>query len=350
MPESHPRLCFVGSMLGRNPGRVLSQGETVASLFARERYPVQLTSTIPNPVLRLADTVRSLVVWRREMDVVILMVFSGPAFGLADVASLVAKRLHKPLVLWLHGGNLPNFAQQYPRWTQRVFRRGNAWISPSGYLAHFFRGWGFNVEVIPNVLAIEQYPYRQRQEVQPRLLWMRTFHEVYHPEMAVEVLAALQETHPHATLTMAGRDKGLLTQVKQLVERKSLKGSVRFAGFLDMAGKQQEFAAHDIFINTNRVDNMPVSVVEAAAFGLPIVSTAVGGIPYLLQHEETGLLVEDEDPVGMTEAARRLIREPDLVAHLSANGRQLAETCAWPQVKAQWNRLFEHILNVRRVE
>ena len=344
LPQSHPCLCFVGPMLGRNCSRVLSQGEIVADLFAREGYPVQLTSTIPNRVLRLGDTVKSLVTWRREMDVVILMVFSGPAFGLADVASLVAKRLHKPLALWLHGGNLPNSAQRYPQWVRRVLRRGDALVSPSGYLAHFFRGWGFSVDVIPNVLAIEQYPYRQRREVQPHLLWMRAFHEVYHPEMAVEVLYEIQRTHPGATLTMAGRDKGLLESVKRLVEHKGLNDSVRFAGLLDMAGKQREFAAHDIFINTNRVDNMPVSVLEAAAFGLPIVSTSVGGIPYLLRHEETGLLVEDEDPVDMTEAVRRLIREPDLAAYLSANGRRLTEVCAWPQVKAQWQTLFEKIL------
>ncbi len=342
--ERYPRLCFVGPMLGQNPNRVLSQGEILADLFTREGYPVRLTSTIPNKVLRLADTVRSLVAWCREIDVVILMVFSGPAFALADVSSLMAKRLHKSLVLWLHGGNLPDFAQRYPGWVRLVLRRADALVSPSGYLAQFFRGWDFNVKVIPNVLAIEQYPYQQRGKVQPRLLWMRAFHKVYHPEMALEVLATLQETYPDATLTMAGQDNGLLVRVKQLVEHEGLNGGVRFVGFLDMAGKRQEFASHDIFLNTNRVDNMPVSVVEAAAFGLPIVSTAVGGIPYLLQHEETALLVEDGDTAGMTEAVQRLLREPDLAARMSTNARQLAETCAWLQVRAQWETLFERIL------
>jgi glycosyltransferase involved in cell wall biosynthesis len=340
-----PRLCFVGPTLGQDSNRVLSQGDILANLFAREGYSVRLVSTTPNRVLRLANTVRSLVGWRKETDVIMLMVFSGLAFVLADVASLVVQHLHKPLVLWLHGGNLPDLTERHPRWVQRVLRRGDALVSPSDYLADSFRGWGFDVEVIPNVLAIEHYPYRQRQKVQPRLLWMRAFHEVYHPEMAVEVLAGLQKTRPDATLTMAGRDKGSLARVKRAVKRKGLNGTVRFAGFLDMAGKQREFGNHDIFLNTNRVDNMPVSVVEAAAFGLPVVSTAVGGILYLLQHEETGLLVKDGDVAGMVDAVWRLFREPDLAARLSANGRRLAEACAWPQVKTQWEALFEQVVN-----
>jgi glycosyltransferase involved in cell wall biosynthesis len=89
---------------------------------------------------------------------------------------------------------------------------------------------------------------------------------------------------------------------------------------------------------------MPVSVVEAAAFGLPVVATAVGGIPYLLEHEQTGLLVDNEDIVGMAAAIQRLLCEPGLAGRLSANGRQLAEASSWTKVKQQWESLFTQIL------
>jgi glycosyltransferase involved in cell wall biosynthesis len=128
--------------------------------------------------------------------------------------------------------------------------------------------------------------------------------------------------------------------VQALTIAKGLAGKVRFAGFLDKAGKEREFARHDIFLNTNRVDNMPVSVVEATAFGLPVVATAVGGIPYLLEHEKTGLLVDNEDVIGMTTSIIRLLENPSLAARLSQQGRQLAESCAWEIVQSKWEELF----------
>ena len=92
---------------------------------------------------------------------------------------------------------------------------------------------------------------------------------------------------------------------------------------------------------------MPVSVLEAGAFGLPVVATAVGGIPHLLRDGQTGLLVPDGDATAMAEAVRRLLSEPGLAAALSANGRQLAESCGWPRVRAQWESLFAEVYHAR---
>ena len=118
--------------------------------------------------------------------------------------------------------------------------------------------------------------FRERQAVGPKLLWMRTFEDTHYPEMAVEVLKELRKIYPHACLTMAGQEKELFDPVRRLAASYDLAEAAQFTGFLDMAGKQREFPANDIFLNTNRRDNMPVSVLEAAAFGLPVVATEVG--------------------------------------------------------------------------
>jgi len=366
---TRPRLCFVGPMLGVNPGWVMTQGEMLARLLAAEGFDVRQTSHIPARLPRLADTLRSLVAWRHDIDLVIHQVFSGPAFGVTDAASALCRRLGLPQVFALHGGALPAFAAARPGWFGRVLRRADAIVAPSGYLVEqlglkrrettdFTDDTDFrrpesvesaksvvspSVRVIPNILEIEQYAYRHRAVVGPRLLWMRTFHDVYHPQLAVEALAELRRTHPDATLTMAGQEKGLHAAVVALARERGLAGAVRFPGFLDAAAKTREFAAHDIYLNTNRVDNMPVSVLEAAAFGLPVVATAVGGIPYLLRDGATALLTPDGDAAAMAAAARRLLDEPGLAAALSANGRRLAESCAWEPVRDQWLRLFEEV-------
>ena len=287
----------------------------------------------------------SLIAWRGKVDLVILSVFSGPGFVMADIASLIAKQMGMPLIFVLRGGNLPDFSRRHPNWVRRVLERSDVLVSPSGFLAQFFDSWGFSVKIIPNVLQIDNYPFRERQAVGPKLLWMRTFEDTYYPEMAVEVLKELRKIYPHACLTMAGQEKELFDPVRRLAASYDLAEAARFTGFLDMAGKQREFPANDIFLNTNRRDNMPVSVLEAAAFGLPVVATEVGGIPYLLKHEDTALLVRNEDVHGMVAAICRLIAEPELCKKLSANGRRLAESCSWTNVRAEWENLFGQLRN-----
>lgn len=333
-------------MLGVHSGWVTTQGEILADLLAREGYTVRVTSRIPARLPRLVDTLRSIYLWRNEIDLVIHQVFSGPAFVINDAASWLCWRLGLRQIYVLRGGSLPEFTLSRSGWVRRVMRRADAIVAPSGFLSSLFDEVpeiSARIRVIPNILAIEKYPYRHRLEVQPRLLWMRTFHPIYHPEMAVDVLANLRQTHPAATLTMAGQEKGLHAQVQEKARQAGLIDAIRFPGFLGPEDKSREFGTHDIYLNTNHVDNMPVSVVEAAAFGLPVVATRVGGIPYLLSDGETGLLTPDADAEAMAAAVRRLLHEPGLAAQLSANGRALAENCAWEPVKAQWEALFQEL-------
>ena len=229
-----PRLCLIGPMLGGNPGWVVSQGEILARHFQNEGWPVRLTSPVPGRVKRLVDTIRSLIAWRNDYDLAVVMVFSGPAFFMAEVSSLIAKRLGKPVVFYLHGGNLPDFTSRHPAWAKRVLQRGSAVCSPSGYLAEFFNQNGLSVQVIPNVIDIEKYPFHMRAQVSPKMLWMRTYHPAYNPEMAIDVLAELVRMHPGACLTMAGQDKGLLGSAEQRAQDAKLgsQGSIcRFFGY-----------------------------------------------------------------------------------------------------------------------
>jgi glycosyltransferase involved in cell wall biosynthesis len=143
---------------------------------------------------------------------------------------------------------------------------------------------------------------------------------------------------------MAGQEKGMKSEVALAAERLGVAESLTLLDFLDEAEKREVAARSDIFINTTHVDNAPVGVVEMCAMGLPVVSTDVGGVPDLLRHAETGLLVPDRDDAAMTAAILRLLREPELAARLSRNGPAVAARCAWPTVRTQWETLFAEIL------
>ncbi len=337
-------VCFVTPMAGSQRDGITTQGEILLRYLSKE-YPGQFigTSAKSNRYHRLCDMVQTLTVRRREIGIQCLSVYSGPSFVVADICSRLGRRLGQQLVLHLHGGGLPDLFKQRPGWSRRVLSRAHAIVAPSAFLARAAQGLGFESRVIPNVICLNDYPYRLRAQIQPRLFWMRSFHPIWNPTMAVRVLARLRKEGIKASLVMGGPDKGQLDGTRQLAQALDLAQFVRFAGFLGPKDKAREGDAADIFLNTNRIDNAPVAIIEAWAMGLPVVSTNVGGIPDLVSHGTTGLLVASDDDEAMAGCIRRLLQDPSLSRDLSVNGRQLAERCSWPVVRRQWLELFHQL-------
>lgn len=345
--EQMPRLCIVGPLVGRHPGYVTTQSLILSDLFAAEGYPVIAVSDRLNRYHRLAEIAATLIRRRAEYDILILDVFGGPSFVVEDIASWIARAAGRRIIMFLRGGAMPEFMARHPRWTRRVLARADLILTPSAFLERALASRGIGSRVLPNVIDLSVYTYRHRRELKPRLFWMRSFHPVWNPGMAIRVLARLGERAPEATLVMAGEDKGLREETRQLAERLGVADRVRFTGYLDRAGKRREGEEAEIYLNTNRIDNMPVSVLEAGAMGIPVVATNVGGIPDLLEDGETALLVPDEDDDAMARAIQRLLDDPALAARLSANGRALAERSSWQRVLPQWERIFAELREVR---
>ena len=349
MTSRQPGLCFVGPMVGRHPGYITTQGLILSDRFSSAKYSVLATSDVRNRYLRLVDIVRTLL-WRgRKFEIQCLEVYSGASFVVADVASWLGVLLGQRIVMVLHGGGLPDFMRRYPSWARRVLKRAHQIVTPSKFLARAAEAHGFKVRVIPNVIDFDDYPFRIRRDVKPRLFWMRSFDHAWNPAMAVRVLAALKQHVPDATLVMAGKDKGLEAETRTLSAKLGVMDSVRFAGFLDHAGKSREGLDADIFINTNHIDNMPVAIVEAWAMGLPVVATAVGGVPDLIEEGRTGILVGADDVDAMVQAVRRLLSDPELAERLSLSGRKRAEESSWGRVRQQWEQVFAGVLGNRLV-
>lgn len=344
-----PLLCFAGPLPGVNPGYVVTQGVRLSGHFRQAGYPVIAVSTSTNRYVRLLEIATTLLRRGRDIDVLVIHVYGGPSFVVEDTASLIGRASGCPIVMLLHGGALPEFFTRFPGWCRRVLGRAHAIVAPSEFLAREARRRGFQARVIPNVIDTSAYPYRERRNVAPRLFWMRTFDPTYNPLMAVEVLRRVRDRFPDATLVMGGQDMGLRAEVERRAMEAGLRDALELPGFLDLQGKLRVGAMADIFISTSHIDNMPVAVVEAGALGLPIICTAVGGVPDLLQDGETGLLVPDDDAGAMSEAVIRLLNDPTLACRLSRGGREMALRSAWESVRPQWEALFGELLSERPV-
>ncbi len=338
-----PHLLIIGPLVGKNPGFNPTLGEILAGLLADSGYPVSAASSVRNRYLRFGHILYSILAKSKQFELSIIQVYGRNSFIVEDAASWLCTVLGMKVILHLHGGSLPEFFERHPAWSHRVLNRAKAIVVPSAYLAGALSKLGYSSTIIPNPLNLSDYPYRMRKRVRPRILWMRAFHENYNPEMAIRVLTRLEELIPDAELVMAGQDKGSLPKMRKLAQELGIGKRVFFPGVMDKDAKQLESNKSDIFINTSRIDNTPVSILEAFAFGMPVVSTNVGGISVFLKDRENAILVDSNSIEEMVQAILEIIRDPQIASHLSQNGRILAEASDWNRLEKSWSNILNSL-------
>lgn len=285
-----------------------------------------------------------LTTWQRRhgYDIAHVEVYSGLAFGWAEAVGWLLRRLGKPCLLTLHGGNLPTFALRWPRRVARLLGGAAVVTAPSGYLAERMSRFSNQVIVIPNAIDVVAYPFRERARPSPRLVWLRAFDHLYNPVLAVEALALLAPRFPEVSLTMIGPDKldGSLDETRRVAKRLGVADRLEFPGTITKAEIPVQLDRADIFLNTTNADNNPVSVIEAMACGLCVVSTTVGGIPWLLEDERTALLVPPGNAAALATAIGRLLEDPQLAGRLSREARLEAERRDREPIIGIWERLI----------
>lgn len=335
------RVLIVGNFLSSS-GMNKSVCEELAIRLPERGWPVITTSSRSNRFLRLFDMLWTAWRARKQYDVAQIDVFSGPSFLWAEAAAWLLRRLKKPYILTLHGGNLPEFSRRWQGRVRRLLPSAAAVTTPSRYLQEQMAAYRESLILLPNPLDIAAYPAVERLAPRLCLVWLRAFHEIYNPRLAARVTALLKTDFPDIQLTMVGPDKGdgSFAAFNATVHELGLDGHVRCAGGVPKRDVPTWMNTGDIFLNTTNVDNTPVSVIEAMACGLCVVSTNVGGIPYLLDDGHDALLVPPDDPQAMADAIRRILTEPELAACLSRNARAKAEQFDWSMVLPQWEELL----------
>ncbi len=340
------RIFFIGSFLSRHYAtKALS--ETVSELLRFRGWDVITASSHPGRLSRLTDMVRQTWNRRKDYDIAHVDVFSGPAFSWAELVTYQLQVLRKPFLLTLRGGKLPAFAERWPNRVRNLLTRANLVTTPSYYLMEELGRFRDDIQYLPNGLDLQGYPFQLREFPEPKMGWLRAFSEVYNPTMAVEVLALLQKSCPDIQLTMFGphRIVDQLEIVKNLANEKGVLNKIHFPGAVPKVEVPQELQKHDIFINTTRYESFGVAVMEAAALGLPIVTTNVGELPYLWTDGEDALLVPSEDAGAMAGAIKRVLSEPGLAEWLSHNARAKAEGYDWSSILPQWENLIQEVLD-----
>jgi len=279
-------------------------------------------------------------------DVDVAHIFSAAywSFLLAPApASFFARmkpRRAKTLINY-HSGEARDHLQRF-RSAKFVLSRVDKIVVPSGYLVDVFREFGLPASAVPNIVDLSQFRYRERTPLRPHLVCTRGFSRYYSVDVVVRAFAEVRKEYPEAKLDLVGNGP-LERDLRKLVADLNLTG-VNFAGVASRQEIGNSYDQADIFINASWLDNMPLSVIEAFAAGTPVVTTSPECMPYLVEHERTGLLSPVGDEKALAANVVRLLRDPALAASLAQNAHQESQRYTWEAVREQWLNTYRGLM------
>lgn len=271
--------------------------------------------------------------------------YGNLSFYYEDIISLIAKLSNKKIIFTIHGGSFGDFFDKKKSWVTRVLKRANIITVPSEFMFNNLKSRGVESKIIPNIINFKDYKFKERTKFKAKLLWMRTYNPVYNPIMALKTVEILKERKIDVKLTMAGFDTGFKEEVIKYINEKKLGDCVTVKGVI-LGDEKQEIADKcDIYLNTNNIDNTPVSLIEMGAMGLPIISTNVGGIKYMYKNEESAFLVEKDDSVKMADYIEYIILNNDKIIPVVLKSYEYSKKYDSESVMKMWMNL---LLNVEK--
>ena len=278
--------------------------------------------------------------WRGLKDIDVAHIFSAAywSFLLAPApAWLIARLRDKKTIINYRSGEARDHLRRF-RSGKFVLARADQIVTPSGYLVDVFREFGLSAVVVPNLVDLSQFRYRERNPLRPHLVCTRGFSGYYSVDVVVRAFAEVKKDYPEARLDLVGGGP-LEADIRKLVGELNLDG-VNFPGVVSRSQIGKYYDQADIFINASWLDNMPVSVIEAFGSGTPVVTTSPESMPYLVEHERTGLLSPVGDEKSLAANVVRLLRDPALAARLARNAHAESKKYTWKVVREQWVRVY----------
>jgi glycosyltransferase involved in cell wall biosynthesis len=277
-------------------------------------------------------------------DVVHVMANSGWAWHLFAVPAIRIAGLRRALVVVNYRGGLAReFLSSHAASVKRAVSIAGALAVPSRFLQEIFAAHGMPSVIVPNVVDTEVFRPAdsplERPSDEPHIVVARNLEALYGNDVAIKALAIVRQRHARARLSIAGSGPEL-DSLRHLAAGTGLEHAVHFTGRLEVQEMVALYQDADVVLNPSRADNTPNSVLEALACGVPVVSTDVGGMSYLVQHEQTAWLVPPESPERMADGIVRLLADRDLRRNLVRNGLLLAAKCSWPAVREKWLALY----------
>ena len=301
----------------------------------RKLQSIKYVRTVTTSILYLLN----LLLEVRKYDVIHIFSASYLSFLIAPTPAILVSRLYgKKTVLNYHSGEAEDHLRRWPGSTRSMFKLVDKIVVPSEYLVRVFAKFGFETVAIFNLIDLDRFEFRERTTLRPVFLSNRNLEVHYGVDDLLRAFANIQREIPNAVLTVVG-DGSQRNALENLATELQLKHTT-FTGRVEHDEINRHYSATDIYLNASKIDNQPLSILEAFACGLPVVTTDAGGIPDIVTDEITGFLV----PVGAYEAlaarALKLLSHPDIIRPMIERARAECTRYTWSVVCPQWLNLY----------
>lgn len=334
-----PRILVTGPIFN-TPSGPSGQGGKLFSNLKKEGYTVYKRSFYRNRLMRLIDTLSFIILHRSRYDLIIVQLFSYRAFILEDIVVSLGNLLGKKTIAVIRGGAFPEFYKQFPNWSGRVLANCHRVETPSLFIQQYLNGKGIRVNHTPNFIDTSYFPFNWENPAQPTLLWVRAFHDIYKPELAIRCVHYLKQKYPGIKLTMIGPDQGKLAYCRQLMNELGVQNNIDVLGVIPNHELNSYYKSHMVFITTTSYESFGVALVEAACSGIPMVSTSAGEIPYMWKDGEEMLIADDNNQDMFNQKVEELLTNQNLRNLLSVNAFKKAKTYTWEHVKSRWDEII----------
>lgn len=282
-------------------------------------------------------------VWKRLMmfpklrraakayDVLHIHCCSSWGFLPAVLGVKVGNKLGKRVVLTYHGGGGETFFDKHPQLVRKYLTRTDANIVLSGFLAKVFEKHHLPYTIIPNIIELDASHFRQRESLKPCYICIRAHEELYNIPCVLRAFQKVQKDIPDASLTLVG-DGSLHETLVQQANTMGLKNVV-FTGRVDNSRIFEFLEKADIMISAPKIDNMPVSLIEAMNAGLLVISSNVGGVPCMIENGKNGLLFESDNDSELAEKMIWAVKNQIEVQLIIRNAFLSSNEYSWDKIK-----------------
>jgi len=257
-------------------------------------------------------------------------------------AILIGKLFGKKIVLNYRSGEADDHLTRWPITTVPIMRMADAIIVPSGYLVNVFARFGLHAKAIVNTVELIRFRFRDRQPFRPIFLTSRSLEPLYNVPCVLRAFALIQAQVPSARFVVAG--SGSLRRELETLSQELGLFNVEFRGGVPFDAMPELYDEADFYMMAPNLDNMPGTLIECFASGLPVVSTDAGGIPYILTHEQTGLLASCDDHRALARHALYLWGNQDVAAAIAARAHKYVQEYTWTHVRERWLTLYRELV------
>ncbi|PCJ37539.1 MAG: glycosyl transferase family 1 [Cellvibrionales bacterium] len=304
-------------------------------------------------IFRLLPYFRKVWQLAGKVNVIHLMANSGWSWQLFSAPVIWIAWIRKtPLIVNYRGGEAPQYFSRSMPWIRPTMKRAVKIVVPSGYLEKVFGEYGFQCEVIPNIVNLERFMPNPAASYKTNsrftLIVTRNLEPIYGLPTAIKALALAADHIPSIEVLIAGTGPEK-ERLKNLSKRLGVDDKVHFVGRLGPGEIEKFYQGADVMLNPTTVDNMPNSILEALASCVPVISTNIGGVPYMVEHNNTALLVPVNDEEEMARQILRLYKDDKLREKLIVNGLQEVAQYSWLSVKPLWLSAYNSVQHKLRI-